>query len=94
MGNLYKNADKRKRVVPGGVAQGEQSVNTEVEAVADDSSAVADTFLTGLKAEKAKGKSYGFYLSDENVAKLKALAKQENVSMSKLLDHILTEVLK
>ena len=49
--------------------------------------------LAGLKPDKASAKSYAFYLSDENVAKLKALAKKEGVSASKLLDHILSEVL-
>ena len=50
--------------------------------------------LAGLKSSKPAAKSYAFYLSDGNVKKLKALAKKQGVSASKLLDHILSEVLK
>ena len=47
-----------------------------------------------LEAEKPSGKTYAFYLSDENVAKLKSMAEKKKISASKLLDHILSEVLK
>ena len=47
-----------------------------------------------LEAEKPSGKTYAFYLSDENVAKLKNMAEKKKLSASKLLDHILSEVLK
>lgn len=47
-----------------------------------------------LEAEKPSGKTYAFYLSDENVAKLKKMAEKKKISASKLLDHILSEVLK
>ena len=46
-----------------------------------------------LDTEKPAGKTYAFYLSDENVKKLKALATKKGTSASKLLDHILSEVL-
>lgn len=47
-----------------------------------------------LEAEKPSGKTYAFYLSDENVAKLKKMAEKKKISASKLLDHILSEILK
>ena len=50
--------------------------------------------FAGLKVEKpATGKTYAFYLSDENVDKLKAMAAEKGMSTSKLLDYILSEVL-
>ena len=54
--------------------------------------ATADIFA-GLAAEKPSGKTYAFYLTDENVDKLKQKASKMNISASKLLDHILSEVL-
>lgn len=49
--------------------------------------------FASLTAEKPTGKTYAFYLSDENVAKLKKMAEKKGISASKLLDHILSEVL-
>ena len=49
--------------------------------------------FAGLAAEKPSGKTYAFYLTDENVDKLKQKAAKMNISASKLLDHILSEVL-
>ena len=46
-----------------------------------------------LETEKPSGKTYAFYLSDDNVAKLKKMAEKNKISASKLLDHILSEVL-
>ena len=46
-----------------------------------------------FESEKPTGKTYAFYLSDENVKKLKALASKKGTNASKLLDHILSEVL-
>ena len=49
--------------------------------------------FAGLSAEKPTGKTYAFYLSDDNVNKLKKMAEKKGISASKLLDHILSEVL-
>ena len=49
--------------------------------------------FSSLNIEKSAAKTHAFYLSDENVEKLKKLAKQKGVSTSKLLDHILSEIL-
>jgi hypothetical protein len=53
---------------------------------------VKDIFAS-LAAEKPSGKTYSFYLTDENAAKLKKMADKKGISASKLLDHILSEVL-
>ena len=52
----------------------------------------ADIFAK-LGNEKPSGKTYAFYLSDDNVDKLKKMAEKKKISASKLLDHILSEVL-
>ena len=49
--------------------------------------------FANLGSEKPSGKTYAFYLSDDNVAKLKKAAEKNKISASKLLDHILSEVL-
>ena len=49
--------------------------------------------FAGLSAEKPTGKTYAFYLSDDNVNNLKKMAEKKGISASKLLDHILSEVL-
>lgn len=49
--------------------------------------------FASLAAEKPSGKTYAFYLTDENVAKLKKMAEKKGISASKLLDHILSEIL-
>ena len=49
--------------------------------------------FANLASEKPTGKTYAFYLSDENVNKLKKMAEKNKISASKLLDHILSEVL-
>ena len=49
--------------------------------------------FAGLETEKPSGKTYAFYLSDDNVKKLKEMAGKKGISTSKLLDHILSEVL-
>ena len=49
--------------------------------------------LAGMVESKQKGKSYGFYLSSEAVAKLEKLAKQNKCSQSKALDTLLRNLL-
>ena len=50
--------------------------------------------LANLDTNKTVVKGYSFTLKEENVKKLKALAKKRGVSASKMLDHILSEVIK
>ena len=53
---------------------------------------VADIFAK-LETEKPAQKTYAFYLTEENADKLKKMAEKKGISSSKLLDHILTEIL-
>ena len=63
------------------------------EKVAKPEKPAADIFAKLEAAKKPTGKAYTFYLSDDNVAKLKKTAEKKGISASKLLDHILSEVL-
>jgi outer membrane biosynthesis protein TonB len=49
--------------------------------------------FASLEAEKSTGKTYAFYLSEVNAQKLKDMAAKKGISTSKLLDHILSQVL-
>ena len=60
---------------------------------AEEPAKKAVDIFASLESEKPTGKTYAFYLSDENVKKLKAMAAKKGTSASKLLDHILSEVL-
>lgn len=50
--------------------------------------------LANLETDKPVIKGFSFTLREDNVKKLKKLAKSHNVSASKMLDHILSEVIK
>ena len=52
-----------------------------------------DIFAGLEEPEKPSGKTYAFYLTEENAEKLRAMARKKGISASKLLDHILSEVL-
>ena len=52
-----------------------------------------DIFAKLESEKKPSVKTYAFYLSDDNVEKLKKMAEKKKISASKLLDHILSEVL-
>ena len=52
-----------------------------------------DIFAKLEAPEKRNGKTYAFYLSEENAEKLKAKATEMGMTTSKLLNHILSEVL-
>ena len=49
--------------------------------------------FANLAPAKPAGKTTAFYLSEENIVKLKKMADKKGISVSKLLDHILSEVL-
>jgi hypothetical protein len=60
---------------------------------AEEPAKKAVVIFASLEAEKPTGKTYAFYLSDDNVKKLKEMAGKKGISTSKLLDHILSQVL-
>lgn len=70
----------------------ESSVSEE-SAVLGDKLSTPDLLVT-LETDKSTIKGFSFTLHAENVEKLRKLAKQRGVSASKLLDHILAEVIK
>ena len=65
----------------------------KAEKKAEEPAKKAVDIFASLEAEKPTGKTYAFYLSDENVKKLKEKAAKMGISTSKLLDHILSQVL-
>lgn len=50
--------------------------------------------LANLETDKPVIKGFSFTLREDNVKKLRALAESRGVSASKMLDHILSEVIK
>ena len=54
---------------------------------------IKDSLLAGMKEQKPRGKSYGFYLDDEVVAALEKLAKQSKSNKSKVLNTLLRKIL-
>ena len=50
--------------------------------------------LASLETDKPVIKGFSFTLREDNVKKLRTLAKSRGVSASKMLDHILSEVIK
>lgn len=50
--------------------------------------------LANLETDKPVIKGFSFTLREDNVKKLRALAKSRGVSASKMLDHILSEIIK
>jgi hypothetical protein len=81
MANPFKDAEKRKKVAPGGS-------NEKVE-IKEEPVSVTDNPLEGMIEPKPDGKSYGFYLSAEAADKLEQLAKRNKCSKSKALDALL-----
>lgn len=88
MANPFKDAEKRKKVAPGG--SHESPVEKEVvEQPAEEKKTAKENPLEGMIEQKPEGKSYGFYLSVEAAEKLEKLAKQNKCSKSKALDALL-----
>lgn len=88
MANPFKDAEKRKKVAPGG--NPEPSVEKEIVVQPEEEKKPAkENPLEGMIEQKPEGKSYGFYLSVEAADKLEKLAKQNKCSKSKALDALL-----
>lgn len=93
MANPFKDAEKKKKVAPGGNQKSteveKEEVVVETVTVDPKKSTVKDNPLEGMIEQKPEGKSYGFYLSVEAAEKLEKLAKQNKCSKSKALDALL-----
>ena len=88
MANPFKDAEKKKKVAPGG----EQKPRIKEEVVVEKlvvAEKKEDNPLSGMIEQKPTGKAYGFYLSVEAADKLEKLAKQNKCSKSKALDALL-----
>lgn len=95
MSNPFKDAEKKKKVPPGG-EQGQQTkVETEVveppkaDPPKQEKPVVVENPLAGMIEPKPEGKAYSFYLSLDANEKLEKLAKQNKCSKSKALDALL-----
>lgn len=87
---MAKNAHKTNalgmELSPGSFKTVDKEHTAPVEAPAD--------ILANLETDKPVVKGFSFTLREDNVKKLRALAKSRGVSASKMLDHILSEVIK
>ena len=88
MANPFKDAEKRKKVAPGGNQELPVVKETVVQPV-EEKKVEKENPLEGMIEQKPEGKSYGFYLSVEAAEKLEKLAKQNKCSKSKALDALL-----
>ena len=84
---------KEEPVVVAPVEKKEEKPVVKAEPEKQEKEKDTKDIFAGLSAEKPTGKTYAFYLSDENVNKLKKMAEKKGISASNLLDHILSEVL-
>lgn len=84
MANPFKDAEKKKKVSPGGEHKRVEELPTD-EVIP----ATTDNPLEGKIEQKQNGKPCGFYLSVEAIDKLEKLAKQNRCSKSKALDALL-----
>lgn len=92
MSNPFKDAEKRKKMAPGGGKPEHKenvSIETTNESAVPPKTTIVENPLAGMIEQKPEGKSYGFYLSTEAVANLERLAKQNKCSKSKALDALL-----
>ena len=97
MANPYKKAEEVRKKSPGGLHREEPVApvaQEKIEPAVEPVTAEAKTNpLAGMIETKPEGKSYGFYLSNEAIAKLEKLAKQNKCSKSKALDTLLRSIL-
>lgn len=99
MANPYKKAEQAQKKAPGArpvIDQADKKEETPIvlepeKEVAEIS--IKDSLLAGMKEQKPRGKSYGFYLDDEVVAALEKLAKQSKSNKSKVLNTLLRKIL-
>lgn len=96
MANPFKDAEKKKKVAPGGEKEPQKEEVTVVDPPKVETPKVEtpkqdppENPLAGMIAPKQEGKAYSFYLSAEANDKLEKLAKQNKCSKSKALDALL-----
>lgn len=103
MANIYKDNDKRKKVVPGGtqIPQDEgkapETVETpaETEAPSDSKPTEIKDILENVKAakkRKPKRKTFSLYLSVNVMNEIEKQSKKADMSASEYLDEILKDI--
>ena len=102
MANIYKDKGRRGAVAPGGSVLGQaeveqkpvkETVVEEVVSVGNVQEITGTAVLANIrKTQKPKKKNASFYLSTANIDRLSAMAEQENMSASELLDNILKNI--
>lgn len=92
MANPFKDAEKRKKVAPGG--KNEPTAKIEETPIAPEKTVPTEKEnpLAGKIEQKAVGKAHGFYLSPKAAENLERLAKQNRCSKSKALDTLLSDL--
>lgn len=88
---MAKHAPKTNAL---GMELSPSSFKTNVEKEQTASVEAPSDILANLETDKPVIKGYSFTLREDNVKKLRTLAKSQGVSASKMLDHILSEVIK
>ncbi len=88
---MAKNAHKTNAL---GMELSPSSFKTNVEKEQTPPVEAPSDILANLETDKPVIKGFSFTLREDNVKKLRTLAKSRGVSASKMLDHILSEVIK
>lgn len=88
---MAKNAHKTNAL---GMELSPGSFKTTVEKEQAQPIEAPSDILASLETDKPVIKGFSFTLREDNVQKLRTLARSRGVSASKMLDHILSEVIK
>lgn len=89
MANPFKDAEKKKKVSPGGETDVKATTEVVSEPQKEETVVKTSNPLEGKIEQKQTGKPCGFYLSVEAIETLEKLAKQNKCSKSKALDALL-----
>ena len=94
MGNRFKQAAEyqQNQINKKEVENKHKNIEQKVEQEETGKNLSLKNILSNIE-NKEVSSNYTFYLKKDNVEKLRRIAKQKNISSSKLLDSILSEVL-
>lgn len=94
MGNRFKQAAEyqQNQINKKEVENKHENIEQKVEQEETGKNLSLKNILSNIE-NKEVSSNYTFYLKKDNVEKLRRIAKQKNISSSKLLDSILSEVL-
>lgn len=94
MWNRFKQAAEyqQNQINKKEVENKQENIEQKVEQEETEKNLSLKNILSNIE-NKEVSSNYTFYLKKDNVEKLRRIAKQKNISSSKLLDSILSEVL-